>query len=280
MKRNIARTVLFIFVLMYAGEVFTEAPDPVLLVGLLFGYALLVAVDVLLQHRRGKGSRAGAVFSTSLVLFSVLLGGLELRNLRRDPNYALRVAVADGYSRMALWSIQHGADVNGTPNNRRGRPSQLPLEVAIIWNRPSSVRLLLQLGADPNRLDAHGDPIALIAAANSHGEILLDLWQHGMDVNARSTSSGSAALHEAISSHREPALRFLVEHGANVNLQDDRGETALMKAACNDSPDAASWVDLLLRNGADRTIKNKSGQTAFDLAKACNAAKAAELLSR
>ena len=59
-------------------------------------------------------------------------------------------------------------------------------------------------------------------------------------------------------------LQSMLENGANVNAADTTGSTALMIAAFRKD---AKTVEFLLKNGADRTLKNRFQQTAADMAK-------------
>ena len=51
----------------------------------------------------------------------------------------------------------------------------------------------------------------------------------------------------------------LINSGANINAQNNVGETALIRAAWNGH---VSVVSTLINNGADIDIKDKSGKTA------------------
>jgi ankyrin repeat protein len=62
------------------------------------------------------------------------------------------------------------------------------------------------------------------------------------------------------------SMKPLLERGANVNLQDKYGDTAL-HYAINNGQDESDKVELLLRYGADRTIKGNNDYTALDIAK-------------
>ena len=57
-------------------------------------------------------------------------------------------------------------------------------------------------------------------------------------------------------------VNFLFDRGANVNMQDKEGYTALMLAAQNGH---TNIVEILLSRGADPMIKNITNQTALDL---------------
>ena len=58
-------------------------------------------------------------------------------------------------------------------------------------------------------------------------------------------------------------MRVLLEHGADVNVVDGHGNTALMIAAGRGD---VQCISLLLKSGADPQVKNKRGKTALDLA--------------
>ena len=60
-------------------------------------------------------------------------------------------------------------------------------------------------------------------------------------------------------------LELLLSRGAKVDLVDDRGRDALMIAA---GLGHAAIAKALLDAGADRTLRDKSGKSAIDLAAA------------
>lgn len=61
-------------------------------------------------------------------------------------------------------------------------------------------------------------------------------------------------------------VEAMVMDGIDVNETDANGRTLLHWAAGNGHAEA---VELLLKCGADRTIKDKGGRTAADVAKQC-----------
>lgn len=62
-----------------------------------------------------------------------------------------------------------------------------------------------------------------------------------------------------------PVLKFLIDKGADINAVDINGNTPLHVASYYDY--YYENIEELISRGADRTIKNKDGKTAFDLAK-------------
>ena len=90
-----------------------------------------------------------------------------------------------------------------------------------------------------------------------------ELINNGADVNYQDESTGSTALMLACQYNFADMVSFLVEHGADLNLQADNGTTALMAAAGT----SEDLFDLLLSKGADLKIKAGDGTTA--LTQAC-----------
>ena len=75
---------------------------------------------------------------------------------------------------------------------------------------------------------------------------------------------GKPPLLYAVEWKEEALVRLFIDRGANINSQDSKGMTALMRAAqFND----ANMVSLLLAKGGNHLIENENGETAADLAK-------------
>lgn len=82
---------------------------------------------------------------------------------------------------------------------------------------------------------------------------------------------GRTAMHVAAERGYSKTIELLVELGANINAQDNHMETPLHRAARQ--PHAAATSALLIMNGADITLRNRFGDTAFTLVKQENQAK-------
>ena len=84
-------------------------------------------------------------------------------------------------------------------------------------------------------------------------------WGH--DLTALMWAAGHA--NDAPKSDGVAAARLLLDAGAKIDNQDDRGRTALMIAA---ERNHGHMVEILLDAGADSSIRDKNGSTALDLA--------------
>jgi len=101
------------------------------------------------------------------------------------------------------------------------------------------------------------------AASMGNVEVLEFLLASGVDKNERDSDGNSALMWVVASDGAEEMLDSLVDHGADINLQNFNGETALF-VAC--SRGLANKAEYLLDNGADANIANLDGATALHAA--------------
>jgi uncharacterized protein len=79
----------------------------------------------------------------------------------------------------------------------------------------------------------------------------------------------------AAGNNHNETLELLMNRGADINMRNKSGETALMWAAGNNHIEA---VEMLLERGAKIHARNRSGQTALRLAQKCENQAIAELI--
>lgn len=108
--------------------------------------------------------------------------------------------------------------------------------------------------------NAAGETPLMMAALRGNVEAIKALIARGAAINR----VGWTALHYAASGPSAAAVQFLLEQGAAVDARSPNGNTPLMLAARYGSEDS---VLLLLRKGADRTLRNQRNQTAADTAR-------------
>jgi hypothetical protein len=107
------------------------------------------------------------------------------------------------------------------------------------------VHLLLELGADPNVRDHHGDYPIHVAAQKGHGRILSMLLEFGADASAADRSA-RRPLHFAARHGQETTVRLLIDHGVDIHALAFPEVTALWEASCHGH---LNIVDLLLEAG-------------------------------
>ena len=171
-------------------------------------------------------------------------------------------------NRIAVLLIEHGADIRYKNLN-----GDTALRFAVNSDWPT-VLPLLQHGADVNMVQ--NDPIRrtilIEAAAQGDSAVIRFLCEHHADANARDARSHRTAIMELC--HRymveeipKEGLTTLLQYGAQPNLQDDQGNTALMEAAGVGRKDNFEFgpsldaVNILLQHGADPNIQDQNGQT-------------------
>jgi len=189
----------------------------------------------------------------------------RLLNAGANPNAAsvvgetpLMIAAHTGNAVAVSQLLAHGA-VHATAETNLG---QTALMRAVVENHVDVVRTLLAAGADAKARSKNRFTPLLFAAQQGNIEIARLLLTAGADVNeaapdgiagdtnaARSfkPDTAAAALLVAIDSQHEAMARFLLEAGANPNLQG-AGRTALHSAVQQAMPEL---VKALLARGAD-----------------------------
>lgn len=141
-------------------------------------------------------------------------------------HYAAQLSTPD----FVRWFADHGADVNWSDFNG---------ETPIFWSlkkclsRVSLFQTLLDLNADTNRVNVHGQTLLFFAAHAWCPQTTSILLKLGADVNHRD-GNGLTPLHWAVSStqsyrddHPVEVLKILIEHGADVNSRTLEGSTPL-----------------------------------------------------
>ncbi|KAI0146016.1 ankyrin repeat-containing domain protein [Hypoxylon sp. NC0597] len=128
----------------------------------------------------------------------------------------------------------------------------IPLRLAARANNIEAARLLLENGANPNRLGSRKRTVLHTAASCGHPEMIRLLVRNGADVNIRDEDLISP-VYEACLWGNPEAVAALADLKANLNLkavanQDEPGWSPLASATVDNNVDC---VRILLDNGAD-----------------------------
>ena len=169
-----------------------------------------------------------------------------LVELGADPNKAdgngmtpLAAALMRDHVPSIKTLIEHGADVE-VP----GQEDFRPLALALAEKKYEAAKALMNGGADVSVASGKQGltPLMIVAAQTgpAEGSIFLPGSVRPTDI-----------------------AKALVDEGANIDAQAANGMTALMIAAANNS---APMIGLLMAAGADPDVKNTEGQTAVDVA--------------
>jgi uncharacterized protein len=238
-------------------------------------------------------------------------GGLPTRG-RRDAVLGgmtpLLYAARDGRIEEARLLVAAGANIELAEAN-----GMRPLVMALLNNQVAVAHLLLEHGADPNADDFWGrsplfaavdyrnldmnnrdedSPTTNYVDREPLLEIMKVLIEHGANVNAQTREvppsrrwlyslgdvswvdfTGQTPFLRAALSGDVPAMRLLLEHGADPNLPTQAGTTPLMAAAGVNWVVAQTYtvskdalleaIDLCFEHGADVNATNSMGLTAL-----------------
>ncbi|XP_063318776.1 KN motif and ankyrin repeat domain-containing protein 4-like isoform X1 [Pelmatolapia mariae] len=145
----------------------------------------------------------------------------------------------------------------------------------------SIVTLILDTGvSDVNIQNNSGYTAVMLASLTAPDgpggmEVVRKLMEQG-NINIRSSKTGQTALHLAVRHGRVVMVRLLLSCGADANIQDSQGTTALMFASERGHTHIARL--LLERSQCDLTLTDKRGQTALSIAMQGSHADTAALL--
>jgi ankyrin repeat protein len=221
--------------------------------------ASLEARDRLGIQPLGRAAAAGQ--GEIVALF--LARGAPINARAIDGSTALYQAAEAGRLPIVRQLVEHGADVR-----LPGRSGISPLSAGAYMGNEPIVELLIEKGADPNATDGTEKAAITYAAGRGFPEIVRYLLVHGVDVNARYGNELTALMWAAGYSEEagvediSKVITLLLDRGAHIDDEDNRGRTALMIAAELNHLAAA---DLLVARGADKSLRDKQGKSAADL---------------
>lgn len=187
----------------------------------------------------------------------------------------LAQACENGNEEIIELLVKAGADVNA-PHAE----GETPLMTASRTGNPAAVKVLLDAGADINAAEEWRGQTALMwASAEGHNEAVKVLLSRGALINAKSKVFDFTALRPkpgsvgmnfprggftpllfAVRQGKMNVVKTLIDAGADVNLPDPDGTSALLMSIVNFHYDIASY---LIDKGADVNAADTKGRTAL-----------------
>jgi ankyrin repeat protein len=244
----------------------------------------VAAVQALIRQNADVNARAAdgmtalhwAVRGQHVALVDALVrAGADVSARNRYGITPLSLAAEAGSPVLVERLLEAGANPNSVVTE-----GQTVLMVAARTGNPEVIRRLVASGADVNvRESWMGETALMWAAAANNAPAVRTLVELGAQVNARSATvpypeqkpaepSNYVAsfvpkgqwtpLMYAARENAIAAVRALVDAGADVNLQDPEGVTALLEAVLNLHYDLAK---VLVEKGADPKVADKAGLT-------------------
>ena len=138
-----------------------------------------------------------------------------------------------------------------------------------------SIQALIDQGMDINRKDASGRTPLHIAALQDRVDVVRQLFEAGVDIDATDTQSGYSPLHVAAMQGHAGVSEILVKYGADIDMQSQPGATPLHLAVVEGH---LPVVAILLKYRARLDIRDSNGQTPLQCADARGHEKIAALI--
>lgn len=176
--------------------------------------------------------------------------------------WPLQAAAKRGHGNVIEKLLAQGANVNALTSSEHF-PQGTALHAACEFGRVEVVRMLLEHGANPD-LGPNDSTCPLIAATlNGDENVTRLLLDKKSEVNVHGGKYNATPLINAASWLSIEFVELILQAGANIDDEDEDGDTALISAARRGDADS---IKILLNHGADFMHTNHSGQNALQVA--------------
>jgi len=221
--------------------------------------------DVNYVDKTGKFPLYHAYENKKISQMKILLAhGADINKIYKDyPILNHECSASKSNHEILKMLMDNGADPNIKPVAEFDSHALMKL---VLKEDIDNVSILLSYpGTDINLQDNNGRTSFWIACVGCSGELVMLLVNKGADPNIQPNDDKCSALMKSITSGKFSVASVLISRDdVKLNLQDSQGNTALHRA-CKEN--AGTIIYQLLIRGADQTLTNKDGKTAFDYCK-------------
>uniref|UniRef100_A0A1I8A3N3 ANK_REP_REGION domain-containing protein n=1 Tax=Steinernema glaseri TaxID=37863 RepID=A0A1I8A3N3_9BILA len=172
-----------------------------------------------------------------------------------DPDELITSAVLIACEEGNLAALKELATVHRMNLDVVNRLGETAVHVSAGAGHPQIVMFLHSRGCPISTADSRGDTPLFWAARNGHGHVIRYLCQDPDQVSINGINkSEETALHVATRYSQTDAALALLEAGANIDLQDEHGETALHIASWHGY---AGLLHVLCKFEPNMTLRNQ-----------------------
>ena len=151
----------------------------------------------------------------------------------------LHIGCIDG-STEAIKKLMEYPEIEIDPKNEEG---STPLITAAMWRNFDIAMILCMAGADANTKNDYDHSPLEVAATYGEIETIKTLLQFGAHLDGLAGHHNETALSTAASNGHIDVVEYLADTGADLNIEDDFGRTALYWAIWFHHPDIADMLE-------------------------------------
>ena len=177
----------------------------------------LVKAETISKGSLIKKSLEGHYDRVSKVTNKLLEIGCSIDPIEGDYGSPIGQAIEEEQYHFAIKLIKKGADI--------GQLGSFLFKVAEHHKMPNKLRDLLVQGQDLNKVNRYGETALNVAIEYGNTEFVTFLANNGVDIN-QDKEYGSALIY-AVHRNNKPMINHLISLGADLNVLNKEGETAL-----------------------------------------------------